>query len=131
MTYNKMTYDSAFDGQFQHEGDRSRTFSGTVAVLAFVVVSFLGGVTNASAQPNVKDFPLAIVCERDDEAIIGHLHKFDKDGNAIYMSVDGRRALRTVEGKFENLPGVNLKGTCVGKTIQELRAEGMTVDAVK
>lgn len=83
--------------------------------------------TGAVAQTPPANLPMGIMCfaEADQSWRVGHLHKVDKNGDAIYLSADGRLSA-TVNAK-----GVVLKPKdrpagldCYGKTLDELRSNG-------
>ncbi|OYX97494.1 MAG: hypothetical protein B7Y80_19385 [Hyphomicrobium sp. 32-62-53] len=70
---------------------------------------------------------MAILCyaEADQSWRVGHLHRVDKNGDAIFLSADGRLSATV------NADGVVLKPKdrpatldCYGKTLDELRSTG-------
>ena len=122
----------AVDQQRKPGVGRSRIISSAAAIAAFLIVSILGDVTKASAEPTFKNVPFVIVCVREGTAGFGYLSQVNKDGSAIYISMDGRRAMKlTAEGKTEKVPGMAIGSECVGKKIEDLRAEGLAIDFPK
>ena len=132
MITDRMSCAFVVDHHPPREISGSQTLARTVAIAIFTVVSFFGSAATASAEPSIKDFPLAIVCARGGVFKVGYLDYFLKDGSAVYLSQDGRRSLKlTAEGKIELPAGLAEGVDCVGKTIQELRAEGRAVGVLK
>ena len=88
-------------------------------------------VTAAVAQTFPPNLPIAITCyvKPDQSWRVGYLHRVQSNGDAIYLSVDGKLAA-TVNAKGVVVMPTNRPATidCYGKTLDELRANGRVMD---
>ena len=106
----------------------SRAIASAVLASAALFCAIGADADAANAEPAFKKLPFAIACARGSKVGLGYLNEVEEDGSAIYMSMDGRRAIKlTAEGKTKKVMGMASGAECVGKTIDELRAEGLTV----
>jgi hypothetical protein len=87
--------------------------------------------TGAVAQTVPPNFPAAIMCyaQADQSWRLGYLLRVNKDGDAIYISPDGRLStIVTAKGVVAaptNRPG---GVDCYGKTLDELRSSGRIME---
>ena len=88
----------------------------------------------ALAQPSppgdnpLRDFPLAVVCLHGATADLYSLTRIREDGRAFYAALDGGRGGSvTADGRIEAQTEI-APGSCQGKTLEELRAEGRTIE---
>jgi hypothetical protein len=88
-------------------------------------------VTGAVAQTVPQNLPAALMCyaKADQSWRVGYLHRVNKNGEAIYLSPDGRlsgtvNAKGVVEAPTNRPAGVD----CYGKTLDELRSSGRIMD---
>lgn len=103
-----------------------------VRVLWTSIASMLSVLaTSALAQTAPPGLPAGIICyaPADQSWRVGYLQKVDKNGDALYLSPNGRL------GAMVNSKGVVLEPTnrpagldCFGKTIDELRLKGRTLE---
>lgn len=101
--------------------------------LAFAAVSgvFLTFATQVGAQTVPPNLPAAIMCyaEADQSWRVGYLSKVNKNGDAEYVSSNGRlsatlNAKGVVEAPTNRPAGVD----CYGKTVAELRSNGRVME---
>ena len=88
--------------------------------------------TATAAQTFPPNLPIAITCyvKPDQSWRVGYLHRVQSNGDAIYLSVDGKLAA-TVNAKGVVVMPTNRPGSldCYGKTLDELRANGRLMDS--
>lgn len=96
---------------------------------AVLVMTLVGVTTSAIAQDHnpIGDLPQALICTSDDITAIGYLTRVNADGSAIYMAPNDIFVTVASDGRVGNRGS----GTCSGKTIDELRAIGLTRDFAK
>ena len=98
-----------------------------VALPAIILVTACSALAQATDEKILK-YPMAISCERDGALRFGYLSEIRTDGSAAYHSVDGRRAAQlNTKGVLEPLTPMKPTG-CIGKSLEELRDEGRTVE---
>jgi hypothetical protein len=93
--------------------------------------AFLTPATQTVAQTVPPNLPAAIMCyaEADQSWRVGYLFKVNKNGDAEYVSANGRlsatiNAKGIVEAPTNRPAGVD----CYGKTLAELRTNGRAMD---
>ena len=100
--------------------------------LAVIVTSTLVTLaTGAAAQAVPPNLPAAIMCyaQADQSWRLGYLLRVNKDGDATYITPDGRlsaivNAKGVVAAPTNRPAGVD----CYGKTLDELRSNGRVMD---
>ncbi|SEI14424.1 hypothetical protein SAMN05216228_102719 [Rhizobium tibeticum] len=97
-----------------------------VAMLATCGASLLSSPP-AYAQDPFDDFPLVISCENKGTYHAFYLSRVTKDGTATYSASDRIAGTITLDGKAKAVGGSD-GGSCVGKTLKELRASGQAHD---
>ena len=97
-----------------------------VLILSAAVASQPGMGYPATAQ-DIKAFPLAIICEYSGISHVFYLSKLGGDEVAVYMRPDGVTGMLSLTGPASVVGGEE-GGSCGGKTIQELRSAGQTVE---
>ena len=94
-----------------------------VALLGFLLTL----TTETVAQTAPPEFPIAIICSAQQSQgwRIGYLYRIDENGDALYLSVDGRLSA-TVNAKGIVVPPTDRPAglDCFGKTLDELRSSG-------
>ena len=92
---------------------------------------FLTLATQAVAQPVPPNLPAVIMCyaEADQSWRVGYLSKVNKNGDAEYVSGNGKlsatlNAKGVVEAPTNRPAGVD----CYGKTLAELRSTGRVME---
>jgi len=87
--------------------------------------------TGAFAQTVPPKLPAAIICyaQSDQSWRVGYLHRVNKNGDAMYISADGKlgatlNAKGVVEAPTNRPAGVD----CYGKTLDELRSNGRLME---
>jgi hypothetical protein len=87
--------------------------------------------TETAAQTFPPNLPMALSCyaQHDKSWHIGYLLTVAANGDAIYMTVNGKLSA-TVNAKGIVLAPTNRPGgiDCYGKTLDELRADGRVMD---
>jgi len=111
-------------------GDVSRMSNLLIAVTGTSTM-LITLVTGAVAQTVPPNLPAAIMCyaETDQSWRVGYLHKVNKNGEAHYLSPDGRLSA-TVDFKGVVAAPTNRPAgvDCYGKTLDELRSNGRTLE---
>jgi hypothetical protein len=87
--------------------------------------------TGAVAQTVPSNLPAAIICyaQSDQSWRVGYLFRINKDGDATYITPDGRLSAM-VSAKGVVAAPTNRPGgvDCYGKTLDELRSSGRILD---
>ena len=100
----------------------------TITAVAPILVTL---VTGAMAQPVPPNLPAAILCyaEADQSWRVGYLFRVNKDGDATYVTPDGRLSA-TVNAKGVVAAPTNRPAglDCYGKTLDELRSSGRIME---
>jgi len=81
----------------------------------------------AALAANTRDLPGIIICSNEEGmTIFGYLSVIQPDGTAIYRS----REIFAIVGtdNIVQLTELRREGNCAGKSIDELRASGQTID---
>lgn len=85
-------------------------------------------VTTVQAQDNPFDqFPLVIQCKHEETYHAFYISRVSRDGVATYVASERIAGTITIDGKAKAV-GVEAAGSCVGKTLAELRASRQTYD---
>jgi hypothetical protein len=100
----------------------------TLAALGILLP--LAAVQASAQETNLQSFPLAIICEFSDVPHVFYLSKLQKDGVAVYLRPDGIVGMITLTGTA-SVVGGDEGGSCGGKTLEEMRAAGQTVEFAK
>lgn len=94
------------------------------SLVSLVALSF----TTVRAQDNPFDqFPLVIQCKHQETHHAFYLSRVSRDGVATYVASERIAGTITIDGKAKAV-GVEAAGSCVGKTLAELRASHQTYD---
>ena len=115
-------------------GSRQRTSDRTLrryrSALASIGLALLSPVTPATAQETkITQFPLAIFCEYSGTERVFYISRLQADGVAVYQRMDGVSGLLSLSGPATVVGGdAEPKGSCGGKTLEELRSAGRTVE---
>ena len=87
--------------------------------------------TGTIAQTVPPNLPAAVICyaKADQSWRVGYLHRVNKNGDAMYLTPDGRLAA-TVDAKGVVAVPTNRQAgvDCYGKTLDELRSSGRIMD---
>lgn len=113
-----------------------RTFGVTAysigsTLAAFGIVLPLSVVQASAQETDLKSFPLAIICESSGIPHVFYLSKLQKDGVAVYLRPDGVVGMITLTGTATVVGGDEERGSCGGKTLEEIREAGQTVEFAK
>jgi hypothetical protein len=99
-----------------------------VTAVTSMLITLATGAVAQTAPPNL---PAALICyaKADQSWRVGYLHRVNKNGEAIYLSPDGRlsgivNAKGVVEAPTNRPAGVD----CYGKTLDELRSSGRIME---
>ena len=99
----------------------------SVAIIA-ASLSF-GGVPVTAAD--LAGLPIALVCQGPGgNTIVGYLAGYKPDGSALYRSLGNLAVTVDANGLVETSVD-RAEGDCAGKTIDELRASGRTIEAMQ
>jgi hypothetical protein len=94
--------------------------------IAGVFVMFLTLATGAVAQTVPPDLPAAIMCyaQPDQSWRIGYLYRINKNGDATYITPDGKLSATVNAKGMVAAPSNRAAGVdCYGKTLEELRSK--------
>ena len=112
---------------FDPKGGIVRKLPLPVTAIISMVVTF-ATATVAQTVPNV---PIAVFCyaQQDKEWRVAYLSKVNENGDAVYVSANGRIGA-TINANGVVLPLTNQRaGTdCYGKTLDELRSNGRVME---
>jgi hypothetical protein len=78
-------------------------------------------------EPTFADFPSVIYCTFEGYQNAYYFSQLDPDGRAIYMTPDRQAGAITIDGVAERVDGER-PGSCMGKTLSDLRAAGQAFD---
>jgi hypothetical protein len=98
-----------------------------IMVGAFAPLQIVGVATVRAADDAFEKFPLVILCKYKDTSHAFYLSRVAQDGVATYVASDRIAGTVTLDGQAKAIGGEG-GGTCVGKTLQELRASGQAHD---
>lgn len=105
----------------------NRTLTNSLAVLSVAAAAQTFGLA-AFAQANIFDqFPVVVACEYKGTQHAFYLSKVTADGTATYVASDNFAGTITLMGAAK-VVGAEEGGSCLGKTIEELRASGQARD---
>ena len=96
------------------------------AAIFGVVLAAQGGAW--AQEADLGDLPLAIICDKGGGTGIGYLSEIQPDGTIIYISADGRIAASVTPDGAITPAGDLVEGSCSGRTLDELRAAGRTIE---
>lgn len=106
---------------------RSANMSKSLAVLLVAAGAQAFG-SAALAEDNLFDqFPFAVACEYKGTQHAYYLSKVTADGTATYLASDNFAGTITLSGQAK-AAGADEVGSCLGKTLEELRASGQARD---
>ncbi|MGV2101085.1 hypothetical protein [Rhizobium sp. 21-4511-3d] len=85
-------------------------------------------ISTARAEDNpFGKFPVLIQCKQNDTYHAFYISRVSKDGVATYVASERIGGTITLGGEAKAI-GSNAAGSCVGKTLAELRADGQAFD---
>ena len=94
-----------------------------MTVAAFLVaIWFVFDSVTAEASEHNMAYPHMIVCEVKGIRLFAYLDRIEADGRAFYLTPSGKGGSVTKDGVITR-PGA-IKGSCSGKTLKELIANG-------
>ena len=101
--------------------------------LAWVAVlgPLLTLATATAAQTFPPNLPMAVTCyhQQNRNWHVGYLHRVHANGDAIYLTVDGKLSVTVNSKGVVVMPTSRPAGVdCFGKTLDELRANGRVMD---
>ncbi len=107
----------------------SRRKSGTSGKMLYAgLISLAFPMTAVVAQDNPFDqFPVVIQCKYHETFHAFYLSRVSNDGTATYSASDRIAGTITIDGKAKAI-GAEGGGSCVGKTLSELRASHQAYD---
>ena len=106
-----------------HKNVQTRSVAVIAAFLSF------GGIPGTAAD--LAGLPIALVCQGSGgNSIVGYLAGFEPEGRALYRSLGNLAVTVDSTGLVEPSPDRS-EGDCAGRTVDELRALGRTIEAVQ
>lgn len=85
-------------------------------------------ITDARAQDNLlAQFPLVIHCKYKDTQHVFYISRISQEGVATYVASDRLAGTITLDGQAKATGGEE-GGSCLGKTLKELRDSGQAYD---
>ena len=97
--------------------------------IAAIAMALMCNSVSVSAA-DMREFPSAVICNvGNGTQVIGYLSRVRKDGTAIYRAGD-IVAVIDADGIVEH-SHLRQEGDCAGKSVEELRAAGQTVEFAK
>ena len=103
----------------------------TVKVLlasSSAAMALLAPVISQAEESDWRNLPLALVCELPTSVAIGYLSEVRNDGGAVFVSANGRIAVSVEPDGGIKPAGDLVNDSCTGRTLEELRGEGMTIE---
>ncbi len=100
---------------------RSLTIAATCAAMFWLT----GGAAKVYAAEQDSVYPHVIVCEFKGVRHFAYLDRVEADGRAIYMTPSGKAGVVPRDGTVSRVG--NFAGSCAGKTLQELLANGQAL----
>jgi hypothetical protein len=92
---------------------------------------FLCIATGTIAQTAPPNVPIAVICyvEQNQSWRVGYLNRINQNGDAEYLTANGKLGA-TLSAKGVVLAPANRPAVmdCIGKTVDELRANGRVMD---
>ena len=86
----------------------------------------------AGEESHLKGYPLVLVCGRGEQVKMAYLSDISADGEARYRSADNKLALVVARDKTVGSPMTVPEGSvCLDKTLDQLRDEGRTIEALQ
>lgn len=98
-----------------------------IAAVALLQFAFVISSKADAEGAAFKDFPFIIHCEYNEIHRAYYLSKVDADGMAIYMSPDRQAGTITIHGSAKAI-GQEASGSCVGRTLEQLRSAGQAYE---
>jgi hypothetical protein len=114
-------------GLQQHSWARLGWWKLGTGVAGLVFGVGIQGVQTSADEATFSDFPYVIYCRYEG---IDHAYYFSQlrsDGRAIYITPDRQVGLISIEGVADRIGGER-PGSCLDKTLDELRATGQAYD---
>lgn len=103
---------------------RSEFYGGIAAILIASTTTVTPAVAEDAA---LKAFPFVISCEFKKMHHLYYLSRLEPSGQAVYITPDRLAGMITIDGTAKSV-GEASGGSCVGKTLKEMRAAGQTYD---
>ena len=92
------------------------------------VLALLVPVISQAQEGDWRKLPLAVVCKLPTSFTIGYLSEVRDDGGAVFISADGRIAASVEPDGSIKPAGDLVNDSCTGRTLEELRSDGMTIE---
>ena len=91
------------------------------------IIGMLPGTQVRADEASFADFPYVIYCEYEGIQHAYYFSQFGPDGRAIYLTPDRQAGAITIDGVAERIGGER-SGSCVDKTLDDLRSSGQAFD---
>jgi hypothetical protein len=95
------------------------------ATCAVALLVAMAPGTSAAGEEKIA-LPQVLICELKGIRYFAYLDRIDAEGAATYMTPSGLFAMVSIDGSVVR-GGQAAKGSCAGKTLDELRAAGQTL----
>ena len=100
----------------------------TIAVAAALGLGVVLNITQTLAvDVSHRDFPFLIYCQYQGTDHAYYFSQLGEDGRAIYLTPDRQAGIITIDGVAERVGGER-PGSCMDKTLSELRSSGQAFD---
>lgn len=95
---------------------------------SIILAAFSVSLPTSTAAVELEEFPFALICEAPNNVVfVGYLFRVNPDGSAVYGTVLGDRfAVVDANGVISVSELAAGGGLCDNRTIDELRAAGLT-----
>ena len=112
---------------FPLAGAGARKSATAVASSLLALNGALYGAQARADEVSFTDFPYVIYCQFEDIQHAYYFSQLGPDGYAIYLTPDRQAGAITVDGVAERIGGER-SGSCLDKTLDELRSSGQAFD---
>jgi hypothetical protein len=95
----------------------------TFAGLTLLLLAALANSDARAAEVSFADFPFLIACEAGGTQHAYYLSRIGRDGAAVYMTPARQAGMITLSGNAKQVGG-DVRSTCSGKNLEQLRSAG-------
>ena len=97
------------------------------AILGIAIAGMVSAVQSHAQEPTFADFPYVIYCEYEGIDHAYYFSQLDPEGLAIYLTPDRQVGAISIDGVAQRVGG-DRPGSCLDKTLEDLRAAGQAFD---
>jgi|SRR5689334_20626335 hypothetical protein len=110
-----------------HASDRGLNAPAKVVLASLMALTGLPLATAEAQTPSFEQFPILIQCKYKETYHAFYISRISEDGTATYVASERMGGTITLDGKAKATGGAG-GGSCVGKTLAELRASHQAYD---